>query len=59
MLWMMGYDYDRIIQELYEVHDDNDTDSGDDSGSDFHISDYNSSDSSSYEMHHSDDDMSL
>jgi len=56
---MMGYDYNCVIQELYEVHDDNDSNSGNESSSDFDISDYNSSENSWYKMHHSDDNMTL
>jgi len=29
MLWMMGYDYDRVLEELYNLHDAYDSDSDD------------------------------
>jgi len=29
MLWMMGYDYDRVLEELYNLHDAYDSDSND------------------------------
>jgi len=45
MLWMMGYDYDRILQELYKFVDDSDS-QDDESSANSKVSGYESKDSS-------------
>jgi len=47
MLWMMGYDYNCVIQELYDVVNGSDSDSSNESSNDCDISDYNSREDSS------------
>jgi len=54
VLWMMGYDYNHILTELYEVLDGSDSSDSDESSTNSDISGYESKDSS-YEINHSND----
>jgi len=46
MLWMMGYDFDHVLQELCEMFDVSDSDSDEETSTNSIVSGYASEDSS-------------